>query len=78
MIISHLQIRHPIILKGSPCTILEIINGNILIDFRNFIDIKLKGYFLLDHPDLKCAFKELNIVFKLECEKIFTRILNNP
>ena len=33
---------------------------------------------LLNHPDLKCSLKELNVVFKLECDKIYDRILSNP
>jgi hypothetical protein len=36
LIIPGLTIEHPLTLVGTPSTTLEILNGNILVDFRSF------------------------------------------
>jgi hypothetical protein len=34
LVLPQIYIRHPLIIKGSSGTILEIVNGNFLCDFR--------------------------------------------
>jgi|LauGreDrversion4_2_1035121.scaffolds.fasta_scaffold115553_1 hypothetical protein len=39
-----LTINHPLTIIGTPATLLEIVNGNILVDFRAFKNDPKQGF----------------------------------
>mmetsp|Transcript_36962 Transcript_36962/g.56622 ORF Transcript_36962/g.56622 Transcript_36962/m.56622 type:complete len:93 (+) Transcript_36962:2221-2499(+) len=62
--LPQLNLNHPLTIKGTPDTILEIQNGNIIVDFKNFIDTNFKGLTIKDHQDFRCILAEVSILFK--------------
>jgi hypothetical protein len=43
IVLPGLSLLHPLTIIGTPATTLEILNGNILVDFRNFKASQKKG-----------------------------------
>jgi hypothetical protein len=73
MILPQIYIKHPISIKGCSGTILEIINGNFLCDFREFIQKEFKGI-APRHKDFRCTLAEINLVFQFDPVRICERI----
>jgi len=61
-------------IKGFSGTILEIVNGNFLCDFRVFISKYFNGISPKHHQDFRCVLAEVNIVFKFDPIRIFERL----
>ena len=61
-------------IKGQSGTILEIVNGNFLVDFRLFNAKFFQGVPPKNHSDYRCMLAEVNIVFKFDPIRIFERL----
>ena len=55
-----LTINHPLTIIGAPATVLEIVNGNILVDFRKY---RIANDVGKDDERMKFVIKETTIVF---------------
>ena len=55
-----LTINHPLTIIGTPATVLEIVNGNILVDFRKY---RIANDVGKDDERMKFVIKETTIVF---------------
>jgi hypothetical protein len=53
-------------INGQSGTILEIYNGNILCDFREFIAKYFNGICPKKCVDFHCMLAEINIIFKFD------------
>ena len=63
-------IPHPLTITGSAGTILEIVNGNVVCDFRVFIKSRPNE----DYSKWKACISEISLIFKLDSNKICERI----
>ena len=77
LILPQVFIKHPITIKGFSGTILEIVNGNFLCDFRMFIAKYFNGISPKHHQDFRVVLAEVNIVFKFDPIRIFSRLKEN-
>ena len=68
----------PITITGSSGSIIEIINGNIICDFTEFINTYFKGLSLIDHAAFRIIIKQVSIIFKFDPDKIRRRLENYP
>lgn len=64
-------ISHPLTITGSAGTILEIVNGNVVCDFRAFIKSRPASE---DRSKWKACISEISLIFKLDSNKIFERL----
>jgi hypothetical protein len=67
--------KHPLTIIGSPGTILEIVNGNIICDFRSFKqDIEEEK--IVIPPNLKIigTICEVSLIFKCDPHKIVEKL----
>lgn len=55
-----LTINHPLTIIGTPATVLEIVNGNILVDFRKY---RIANDVGTNDERMKFVIKETTIVF---------------
>lgn len=74
IILHQIFIRFPLTIKGSSGTILEVVNGNFICDFRVFITKFFKGILPKHHQDFRCILSEVNLVFKFDPIRIFERL----
>ena len=74
---AHIQIqgvhlRHPLSIIGRPGTIIEIQNGNIVVDFREFIaNNPAQGQ---DPQNLKVVISETSLIFKYDLGVVIDKI----
>lgn len=56
---------------GTPGTIIEIVNGNVVVDFREFLKTNPK---YKSEKHLKASISEVSLIFKLDISKIQDRM----
>ena len=70
IVVSGMFIKHPISIIGRPGTIIEIQNGNIVVDFREFLkknpQYSQGDYKEKRHPAIKATISESSLIFKYE------------
>ena len=73
---SHIQIhgvhiKHPLQIRGRPGTIIEIMSGNIVVDFREFLK---KNPQETIGQNFKVVISETSLIFKYELANVLERI----
>ena len=58
--------KHPLTIMGSPGTVLEILNGNIVCDFREFV----RENPTFDGQNMRSTISEITLIFRIEPYKI--------
>ena len=64
IVLPCIVMKHPLNIVGTPGTIVEIINGNIVADFRDFYKNNPQ------YSKVKGCISEVSIIFKLDIHKI--------
>ena len=78
IIVPQINLPFPVTIKGSSGSIIELINGNVICDFTDFIATHFKGISLIDHPQFRVKIQQVSIIFKFDVEKITSKLDNYP
>lgn len=70
IILPCILMKHPLNIIGSPGTVLEILNGNIVCDFRDFA----RENPTLDGQNMRSTISEITLIFRVEPFKIASKM----
>lgn len=72
IVLPCIVIKHPLVIRGTPGTIVEIVNGNVVCDFRAFM--QENNFTSLQNANIKAVISEVSLIFKLDLNKIYDRL----
>jgi hypothetical protein len=72
IVLPGLTFTHPLTIVGNAATTLEIVNGNILVDFRDYKN-SLSNEYKSKNPFMKVLIQETTIIFKVNIQRMKER-----